>query len=78
LLQLLPGVFSDKTDLQSQAALAFMLKDLNRLAGVFSGAGNFKRPGVSRALMDVDRLHLLQDTARDSFLANLGSCVEAV
>ena len=78
LLQLLPGVFTDKTDLQSAAALSCMLKELSRLANAFVLGDDFKRPGVSRALMDADRLHLLQVTARDSFVGNLGTCVVAV
>ena len=81
LLQLLPGVFTDKTNVQSSAALAIMLNAIHGAAKALLYAGTIpqrQRPAISRSLVDVDRLHLLQDAARDSFLGNLESCVEAV
>lgn len=36
------------------------------------------RPPVTPLLVDVDRLHLLQDTAGDAFMRNLQSCATAV
>lgn len=78
LLQLLPGVFTDKTNVQGAAALAHMLQKLHNAANAFVSSGVIARPPVSKAMVDVDRLHLLQDAARDRFMGNLDSCVEAL
>jgi nuclear pore complex protein Nup98-Nup96 len=71
LLRLLPALFPREDDVQQVACLSDMLSALHHLAGQLSLADIISRPGVPDTMVDVDRLHLLQSSAFDSFSATL-------
>ena len=86
-IQLLPALFPDTDDVQQIAALSDMLSELHNVAGLLHQAGyvsptgqpdrptlivpQIARPQVSPVMVDVDRLHLLQAAAFDSFERSL-------
>lgn len=71
LLRLLPALFPNINNVQQVACLSDLLSGLHHLAGQLSLANYVARPPVSDSLVDVDRLHLLQSSAYDSFNARL-------
>lgn len=81
-LQLLPGLFPDKNDVQQTAVLSDMLSALHDLASAFHQAGYLDKPastaGATSALVDVDRLHLLQERALADFDKVLQGAVAVV
>jgi nuclear pore complex protein Nup98-Nup96 len=74
-LQLLPSLFPDRTDVQQVASLSNMLGTLQALASDLHCAGYMPRPPVSDLLLDKDRLHLLQESATESFDKSLQALV---
>lgn len=76
-LQLLPALFPDRSDVQQVASLSDMLSQLQALASELHAAGHMPRPPVSDLLLDKDRLHLLQESATESFDKSLQALVAA-
>ncbi|GMK55427.1 hypothetical protein CspeluHIS016_0204830 [Cutaneotrichosporon spelunceum] len=74
-LQLLPSLFPDRSDVQQVASLTDMLSTLHALASDLHDAGYMARPPVSDLLLDKDRLHLLQESATESFDQSLQALV---
>lgn len=70
-LRLLPALFPNGKDVQQVACLSDMLSALHHLAGQLSLADFMQRPSVPDSLIDVDRLHLLQSSAYDTFDTSL-------
>ncbi|ORY25742.1 nuclear protein 96-domain-containing protein [Naematelia encephala] len=66
-IQLLPALFPDKDDVQQVASLSDMLSELHQLAGTLYDAGYVGRLAVGGLLVNVDRLHLLQERAFGDF-----------
>lgn len=77
LLQLVPALFPNKNDVQQVASLSHMLSHLQALASDLHNAGYMARPPVSDLLLDKDRLHLLQESATESFDKSLQALVAA-
>ncbi|TXT13738.1 hypothetical protein VHUM_01105 [Vanrija humicola] len=76
-IQLLPALFPDSTDVQQVASLSHMLSQLQKLAVPLHAAGYIPRPPVSKLLVDKDRLHLLQGAATESFEQSLSALTAA-
>ncbi|BEI93211.1 uncharacterized protein CcaverHIS019_0508390 [Cutaneotrichosporon cavernicola] len=74
-LQLVPSLFPDRSDVQQVASLTDMLSTLQALASDLHSAGYMPRPPVSDLLLDKDRLHLLQESATESFDKSLEALV---
>ncbi|WOO81507.1 Nucleoporin [Vanrija pseudolonga] len=72
-IQLLPALFPDTTDVQQVASLSYMLSQLQVLAVGLHEEGVIPRPPVSKLLVDKDRLHLLQGAATESFEQSLSA-----
>ncbi|WVQ78080.1 hypothetical protein IAT38_000161 [Cryptococcus sp. DSM 104549] len=70
-LQLLPALFLNKTDVQQVAGLSEMLSPLYEMASALYSAGYIPKQTVSASLVDEDRLHLLQESAHEAFSRSL-------
>ncbi|WWC69668.1 uncharacterized protein I206_103611 [Kwoniella pini CBS 10737] len=71
ILQLLPALFPDKTNLEQVAGLSEMLSPLYQLAGLLHNAGYVSKQPVPNYLVDEDKLNLLQASAFEKFNRSL-------